>query len=105
LLVKLRPIFTVFGKKSFLSDESDTKILQSTYFAYEVGMVSSYSNRIKFFNANLSLDKALNANFSLDINQMPIFHLTKVSCLVFSNNFQVKVVSSAQKQLSTYVAD
>jgi len=33
-------------KKSFLSKESDTKISQSMYFAYEVGIISSYSNRI-----------------------------------------------------------
>jgi len=33
-------------KKFFLSKESDTKILQSMYFAYEVGIISSYSNRI-----------------------------------------------------------
>jgi len=35
--------FTVCRKKSFLSKESDTKILQSVYFAYDVG-ISSYSN-------------------------------------------------------------
>ena len=34
---------TVYGKKSFLSKKSDTKILQSIYFAYEVGVISSYS--------------------------------------------------------------
>jgi len=34
----------VYGKKSFLSKESDTKILQSIYFAYDVGIISSYSN-------------------------------------------------------------
>jgi len=28
----------VYGKKSFPSKESDTKILQSIYFAYDVGM-------------------------------------------------------------------
>ena len=28
---------TVYGKKSFLSKESDTKILQSIYFTYDVG--------------------------------------------------------------------
>ena len=33
-------------KKFFLSTESDTKILQSIYFAYKVGIISSYSNRI-----------------------------------------------------------
>jgi len=36
---------TVCWKKSFLSTESDTKILQSIYFAYKVGIISSYSNR------------------------------------------------------------
>jgi len=34
------------GKKSFLSKESDTKILQSIHFAKEVGIISSYSNRL-----------------------------------------------------------
>ena len=33
-------------KKSFLSKESNTKILQSMYFAYEVGIISCYSDRI-----------------------------------------------------------
>jgi len=37
---------TVYGKKSFLSKVSDTKILQSIYFTYKVGIISSYSNRI-----------------------------------------------------------
>jgi len=36
---------TVYQKKSFLSKESDTEILQSIYFAYEVGIISSYSSR------------------------------------------------------------
>jgi len=31
----------VYGKKSFLSTESDTKISQSIYFAYKVGIISS----------------------------------------------------------------
>jgi len=35
----------VYGKKSFLSKESDIEILQSIYFVYEVGIISSYSNR------------------------------------------------------------
>jgi len=43
----LNPILNaVYWKKSFLSTESDTKILQSIYFAYKVGIISSYSNRI-----------------------------------------------------------
>jgi len=33
-------------KESFPSKESDTKLLQSIYFAYDVGIISSYSNRI-----------------------------------------------------------
>jgi len=33
-------------KKSFLSKESDTKILQSMYFAYDLGIISSHSSRI-----------------------------------------------------------
>jgi len=33
-------------KKSFLSKESNIKILQSMYFVYDVGIISSYSNRI-----------------------------------------------------------
>jgi len=40
----------VYGKRSFLSKESDTKNLQSIYFACDVGIISSYSNRI--CNAN-----------------------------------------------------
>jgi len=36
----------VYRKKSFPSKESDTEILQSIYFAYEVGIIGSYSNRI-----------------------------------------------------------
>jgi len=39
---------TVYLKKSFPSKESDTKILQSIYFAFEVGITSSYSNRMTF---------------------------------------------------------
>jgi len=37
---------TVYRKKSFPSKESDTKILQSIYFAFEIGIIGSYSNRI-----------------------------------------------------------
>jgi len=36
----------VYGKKSFLSTEWDTKILESIYFAYKVVIINSYSNRI-----------------------------------------------------------
>jgi len=38
--------YTVYGKKSFLSKESDIEILQSIYFAYDVGIISFYSSRI-----------------------------------------------------------
>jgi len=37
----------VYGKRSFLSKESDTKIVQSIYFAYNLGMISSYSNGLR----------------------------------------------------------
>ena len=37
---------TAYRKESFPIKESDTKLLQSIYFAYEVGIISSYSNRI-----------------------------------------------------------
>jgi len=43
--VKTYSTNTVYGKKSFLSTESDTKIFQSIYFAYKAGIISSYSNR------------------------------------------------------------
>jgi len=49
----------VYGQKSFLSTESDTKILQSIYFAYKVGIISSYSNRIKKVNTFLKQKKNL----------------------------------------------
>jgi len=40
--LQLRYIYNaVYRKKSFPSKESDTKILQSIYFAYEVGIISS----------------------------------------------------------------
>ena len=38
---------SVDGKKSFRSTDSDTEILQSIYFAYKVGIISSYSNRMQ----------------------------------------------------------
>jgi len=41
---------TVYGKKYFLSIEADTKILQSIYFAYKVGIIRSYPNRNFFDN-------------------------------------------------------
>jgi len=37
---------TAYQKESFSSKDTDIKLLQSTYFAYEVGIISSYSNRI-----------------------------------------------------------
>jgi len=40
-------MYTVYGKKSFLSKESDTKILQSIYFTYDVGIISSYMHELK----------------------------------------------------------
>jgi len=32
--------YTACGKNSFFSKESDTKILQSIYFSYEVGIIN-----------------------------------------------------------------
>jgi len=46
---------TVYGRKSFLSTELDTKILQSIYFAYKAGIISSYSNRISYSNRHHQL--------------------------------------------------
>jgi len=43
----------VYWKKSFLSTESDIKILQSIYFAYKVGIISSYSNRVIFYISDM----------------------------------------------------
>jgi len=48
---------TVYGKKSFLSKESDTKILQSIYVNCDVGIISSYSNKIADKIKTLVLDK------------------------------------------------
>jgi len=44
---------TVYGKKSFLSKESDTKILQCIYFAYKVGIISSYSKIFIHISVNI----------------------------------------------------
>ena len=46
----------IYWKKSFLSTESDTKILQSIYFTYKVGIISSYSNRTRIYCACAKLD-------------------------------------------------
>jgi len=40
--------FILYPKKPFPSKESDTKILQSIYFAYWVGIIRSYSNQLFF---------------------------------------------------------
>jgi len=42
-------IYTVYGRRSFLSKESDTLRSWSIYFAYDVGIISSYSNRTYIF--------------------------------------------------------
>jgi len=46
-----------YRKESFLSRESDTNVLQSTYFAYEVvGIISCYSHRTgKLYSHRTSL--------------------------------------------------
>jgi len=41
---------TAYGKKFFPSTESDTELLQSIYFAYEIDIISSYSNGIYHTN-------------------------------------------------------
>ena len=46
-------VFPVYGKKSFHSKESDTKILQSIYSAYDVGIISSSSKR-KIANSTIT---------------------------------------------------
>jgi len=45
---------TVYRKKSLLSKESDTKILQSIYFPDDVGIITSYSNRLFSSYSNTS---------------------------------------------------
>jgi len=46
--VKTPPFSTVYGKRSFLSKESDALTSYRVYiFAYDVGIISSYSNRIQ----------------------------------------------------------
>jgi len=37
---------TIYGKKSFVSTESDIKTSKSIYFANKMGIISCYSNRI-----------------------------------------------------------
>jgi len=50
ILAKILTLFanTVHRKKSFPSKESDTKIVQSIYFAYEVGIISSCQRKYCF---------------------------------------------------------
>jgi len=50
---------TVYRKKSFPIKESDTKLLQSIYFAYEVGIISSYSNIICYWKLLKSAQRML----------------------------------------------
>jgi len=46
MMHNFKKLKVVYRKKSFVSKESDTKILKSIYFACEVGIIRSYSNRI-----------------------------------------------------------
>ena len=65
IFVRMKTCLTsVNWKKSFLSTESDTMTLQSTYIAYKVGIISSYSNRfieswlpswLNFISGNLAI--------------------------------------------------
>jgi len=48
---------TAYRKESYPSKASDTKLLQSTHFAYELGIISSYSNRICYWKIAKSLTK------------------------------------------------
>jgi len=50
---------SIYGKKYFLNTASDTKILQSIYFAYKVGIISSYSNRIYWFYSFILMQTGL----------------------------------------------
>jgi len=45
------------SKESFPSKKSDTNLLQGTYFSHEVGIISSYSNRICFWKVAKSPTK------------------------------------------------
>jgi len=44
---KVRHFRNVYQKEFFPSKESDAKILQSIYFVYELGIISSYYIRIR----------------------------------------------------------
>ena len=48
---------TVYRKVSFPRKESDTNFLQSIYFAYEVGIISSNSNTICYWKTAKSRTK------------------------------------------------
>jgi len=48
---------TVYRKESFPSKESDTKLLQSIYYTYEIGTISSYSNRTCYWKIAKSRTK------------------------------------------------
>jgi len=54
---------TSYRKESFPSEESDTNLLHSIYFAYQIGIISSYSNRICYLkiikNAQLLLGSCM----------------------------------------------
>ena len=71
---------TVYGKKSFLRKESDTKILQSIYFAYDVGIISYYRNwRLSYIllcnkrQCNLLEFMALSCSSEVLFVKFPIF--------------------------------
>jgi len=48
---------TAYRKESFPRKESDTMLFHSMYFAYEVGIISSYSDRICYRNIAKSRTK------------------------------------------------
>ena len=60
-------INTAYSKKSFPSKESDNKILQSIYFAYEVDIIRSYYNSIGMFfisNSNTYSNRMLSVKLA-----------------------------------------
>jgi len=68
---------TAYRKESFPSKEPDTKPLQGIYFAFEVGIINSYSSRIchrKIAKSRtkdaLELDGALRTVFENIVKQL-----------------------------------
>jgi len=73
----------LWGKtRPVTSTESDTKILQSTYFAYKVGIISFYSSRmIEWFYLN---KKVGGIGFAFDVFCVTLLFLASQSLLVLN---------------------